>query len=114
MGIAGVTIGAGLTYLFGALNRRHHEARENRTRWYEARLKAYLDYHNVVWEAFFRTRALEKRPSREEGLRLIEKLIYAGGTIHLVGSPQVIEAAERIFYLTLQGLTQEARTRICG
>jgi hypothetical protein len=61
-------------------------------------------------EAFFRTSAREKRRSREEGLRLVEKLIYAGGTIHLVGSPQVIEAAERIFYLTLQGLTQETRT----
>jgi membrane protein DedA with SNARE-associated domain len=41
MGIAGVAIGAGLTYWLGALNRRHQEAREDRTRWYEARREAY-------------------------------------------------------------------------
>jgi hypothetical protein len=33
--------GAGLTYRLGALNRRHQEARENETRWYEARREAY-------------------------------------------------------------------------
>ena len=97
--------GAGLTYWLGALNRRHQEAREDRTRWYEARLRAYLDYHNVVWEAFFRTR--EKQPSRQGGLRLIQKILYPLGTIHLVGSPEVIGAAERIFQLTLKGLAEE-------
>jgi hypothetical protein len=101
----GVTLGAGLTYLFGALNRRHQEAREDKTRWYEARLKAYLDYYNVVWEAFFRYD--EKRPSREEASRFIQRLIYAEGTILFVGSPEVIEAAERLFYLTVSALGDE-------
>jgi hypothetical protein len=32
--------GAGLTYWLGALNRRHQEAREDATRWYEARREA--------------------------------------------------------------------------
>ena len=39
--LVGVALGAGLTYGFGALNRRHQEAREDKTRWYETRLKAY-------------------------------------------------------------------------
>jgi hypothetical protein len=30
--LVGVALGAGLTYGFGALNRRHHEAREDKTR----------------------------------------------------------------------------------
>jgi hypothetical protein len=33
--LAGVAVGAGLTYWFGALNRRRQEAREDKTRWYE-------------------------------------------------------------------------------
>jgi hypothetical protein len=35
--LVGVALGAGLTYVFGALNRRHQEAREDRTRWYGER-----------------------------------------------------------------------------
>jgi hypothetical protein len=46
--LVGVAIGAGLTYGFGALNRRHQEAREDRTRWYEARLQAYTDLQRAV------------------------------------------------------------------
>jgi hypothetical protein len=38
--LVGVALGAGLTYGFGALNRRHQEAREDKTRWYQARLEA--------------------------------------------------------------------------
>jgi hypothetical protein len=33
--------GAGLTYWLGGLDRRHQEAREDKTRWYEARREAY-------------------------------------------------------------------------
>jgi hypothetical protein len=39
--LVGVALGAGLTYGFGVLNRRHQEARENETRSYEARREAY-------------------------------------------------------------------------
>jgi hypothetical protein len=49
MGIAGVAIGAGLTYWLGALNRRHQDAREDATRWHDTRLKAYLDYANTAY-----------------------------------------------------------------
>jgi hypothetical protein len=38
--LVGVALGAGLTYGLGALNRRHQEAREDKTRWYQARLGA--------------------------------------------------------------------------
>jgi hypothetical protein len=41
--LVGVALGAGLTYGFSALNRRHQEARENETRWYEKRLQVYID-----------------------------------------------------------------------
>ena len=37
--LVGVALGAGLTYGFGALNRRHVEKREEATRLYEARFQ---------------------------------------------------------------------------
>jgi hypothetical protein len=40
--LVGVALGAGLTYGFGALNRRQQQAREDKTRWYQARLGAWL------------------------------------------------------------------------
>jgi hypothetical protein len=46
--IVGVVAGAGLTYWSSALNRRHQEAREDKTRWYEARLQAYVELHRVA------------------------------------------------------------------
>jgi hypothetical protein len=42
--LVGVALGAGLTYGFSALNRRHQEAREDKTRWYQARLAAYTEF----------------------------------------------------------------------
>jgi hypothetical protein len=46
--LVGVALGAGLTYGLGALNRRHQEARENETRWYNARFQAYVDLLRAV------------------------------------------------------------------
>jgi hypothetical protein len=43
--------GAGLTYWLGALNRRHRVAREDKTRWYEERLKAYVEFTRAAMEA---------------------------------------------------------------
>jgi hypothetical protein len=96
--LVGVALGAGLTYGFGALNRRHQEAREDRTRWYEERLRVYLAFHQAVEEAFFRmgTSAQVNVPlSAEEVETLIRRLVDALGAIHLVGSPEVTEAAEK-------------------
>ena len=46
--LVGVALGAGLTYGFSALNRRHQESREDKTRWYQARLDAYADFYQRV------------------------------------------------------------------
>jgi hypothetical protein len=48
-----VALGAGLTYGFGALNRRHQETRENETRWYETRLQAYIELHQATYDVLF-------------------------------------------------------------
>jgi membrane protein YqaA with SNARE-associated domain len=46
--LVSATAGAVLTYWLGALNRRHQEKREDDTRWYETRLKAYAAMPQVV------------------------------------------------------------------
>jgi hypothetical protein len=59
--LAGVALGAGLTYAFGALNRLHQEAREDKTRWYQARLDAYADFYRALsdwWLLAVRDQAL--------------------------------------------------------
>ena len=47
--LVGVALGAGLTYGFGALNRRHQEAREDKTRWYDTRLRTYAEFAETVF-----------------------------------------------------------------
>jgi hypothetical protein len=101
------TAGAGLTYWLGALNRRHQERREDETRWYETRLQAYIGFYKVVWEAFIRYR--KERASQEEAEAFIQRLLAELGTIHFVGSPEVIEVAERIFRLTIGDLRKESK-----
>jgi hypothetical protein len=46
--LLGVALGAGLTYGFGALNRRHQKAREDRTRWHQARLEVYSEFYRAL------------------------------------------------------------------
>jgi hypothetical protein len=89
--LVSAAVGAGLTYWFGATNRRHQEAREDRTRWYEARLQAYTEFSGALSEGYFIT----TRPQIgiEEKQRLAQKLMDVLGTIELVGSPEVTEAA---------------------
>jgi hypothetical protein len=94
--------GAGLTYWLGALNRRHQEAREDRTRWYEERLKAYMELHQASYSAFFT--AWGKFPSREVNAPLVQRLMNAVGAIHFVGSPEVIEAAGKVLDGALEEL----------
>jgi hypothetical protein len=52
--LVSAAVGAGLTYWLGALNRRHQEAREDETRWYEARLHAYIELYQTGNDAYFR------------------------------------------------------------
>jgi hypothetical protein len=57
--ILGVAVGAGLTYWFGALNRRHQEAREDRTRWYDERFHAYTQFSVAYANITYRPGGLE-------------------------------------------------------
>ena len=100
--IVAVGVGAGLTYWFTALNRRHQEGRENQTRWYDARLQAYIELHQASYDAYFR--AWGNRLPKEVTDRLAERLMNARGSIHFVGSPEVIEAAERAINGALEEL----------
>jgi hypothetical protein len=93
--LAGVAVGAGLTYGFGALNRRHQEAREDRTRWYDARLKAYIEFYQAAYDAYFT--AVGSEQSGEVSTSLVHRLMNAIGAIHFVGSPEVTEAAVKVF-----------------
>jgi hypothetical protein len=104
--LVGVALGAGLTYGFGALNRRHQEAREDKTRWYETRLKAYGEIGQtflnmaLLMEQSTRSYA-ELREARE---RAVAELRRLAGTIHLVGSPEVVNEVERLLQIALEGL----------
>ena len=51
--LVSAAVGAGLTYWLSALNRRHQEAREDRTRWYEARLQAHMELYQAAYDAYF-------------------------------------------------------------
>jgi hypothetical protein len=94
--IVGVAVGAGLTYWFGALNRRHQEAREDATRWYDARLQAYTEFSGALTEGYFITTRPQIEIEKKE--RLAQRLMDALGTIELVGSPEVAEAARALAF----------------
>jgi hypothetical protein len=108
MAVVGVVVGAFLTHLFGALTRRRHEKREDRTRWYERRLQAYIEFYQTVYEVFFSlgaTALRTKRPLTEnEAESLLQRLLNDLGTIHFVGSPEVIDAAEKVMMEVLPQL----------
>lgn len=75
--------GAGLTYWFGALSRRHQEAREDRTRWYEARFRAYADLGGTA------TTILQAGTTDEEHLLAVAR---AASSVELVGSESAVNA----------------------
>jgi hypothetical protein len=70
--LVGVALGAGLTYGFSALSRRHQEAREDKTRWYQARLAAYTEFYQALSDGFLPVgakRRADPRPSADSGMR---------------------------------------------
>jgi hypothetical protein len=91
--IVGVVAGAGLTYWLGALNRRHQEEREDKTRWYEARLQAYIKLFDAMTDM---TTVLfhPEEPPPEARWEAMEELRSAESTVHLVGSPDFFQEAE--------------------
>ena len=92
--LVGVALGAGLTYVFGAFNRRHQEARENETRWYEQRLQAYVDFYRGYAELYWATS--NKQPTRDLRKEETKKLFSLLSVIDFVGSPKVREAAVQV------------------
>jgi predicted RecB family endonuclease len=97
--LVGVALGAGLTYGFGALNRRHQEAREDKTRWYDARREAYA----ALLIAAQRVSVSSEDATPEEQMsELADELSAAMGAVRLVGSPEVIEAADNLFTAILE------------
>jgi len=84
--LVGVALGAGLTYGFGALNRRHREAREDRTRWYQARFEAY----SAVPEVLTKGVAIATRGARTGGRqRVLGRHDGNDGRMRFVGSDEL-------------------------
>jgi hypothetical protein len=104
--LVGVALGAGLTYGFGALNRRHQEARENETRWYEARREAYGAL--LIATSRVANSLRGRTPGRPTG-NPHDELTAAMGAVSLVASPPVLEAADNLFDAILKDLELPAK-----
>jgi hypothetical protein len=90
--LVGVALGAGLTFGFGALNRRHVEKQEEATRLYEARFQTYAQ----LSQAALTRGVIDPRntsPNAEERLsQAMTSATSAMGAIGLVGSDEVLIA----------------------
>jgi hypothetical protein len=85
--LVGVALGAGLTYGFGAIDRRHQEARENETRWYEKRLQAYTDLSAAAFQGLALTAQSIEKAEYEEHVAHLGELRKVVSLTRLVGSP---------------------------
>ena len=81
--IVAVAVGAGRTYLFSALNRRHQEAREDETRWYDARFRAYEELSSTAT-------LIVRRGLRSE--EQLQDFTRAASSVELVGSEEAVNA----------------------
>ena len=108
--IVGVSLGAGLTYLFGSMNRRHQEAREDETRWHSTKLEAYAEFLSVAFHHIYldiRARAATEDPedepmTTEDYKQAALALNAAWAPVRIVGSPEVIEAANHVVALAIE------------
>jgi hypothetical protein len=98
--------GAGLTYWFGALNRRHQQAREDETRWYDARFKAYAEFTDAAFDANLSAKL--ERLTSEDMARANERLRKATSLIRLVGSLEAVNATSRIQEVTMTAFREGA------
>jgi hypothetical protein len=108
--LVGVALGAGLTYGFGALNRRHQEAREDKTRWYQARLDAYADFYRALSDSWLL--AVRDQSTQDGRDKLVSRLSNALGLIQLVGSPEVVLAANALFKEAIEESKDEAQPKL--
>jgi hypothetical protein len=106
--LAGVAIGASLTYGFGALNRRHQEAREDKTRWYAARREAYARFLDAVTNHTFVSK--REDTGMDDRVGASTALISAFGAVRLVGSPDAVQAAEHYLSAFLDSEPHDAST----
>jgi hypothetical protein len=106
--LVGVALGAGLTYGLGALNRRHQEAREDRTRWYEARREAYARFLDAI--AAHSLVARREDSSMDDLVGAAAALTSAFGAIRLVGSPDAKHAAGQCLAVFLRPEPRDANT----
>jgi hypothetical protein len=107
--LVGVALGAGLTYGFGALNRRQQERREDKTRWYQARLEAYAEFYRALYDGWLL--AGDER-TEADYKAFVSRLTNALGLIHLVGSVDVTLIAQALFKEALRGEVDDDQTRL--
>jgi hypothetical protein len=93
--LVGLVLGAGLTYGFGALTRRHQEEREDKTRWYEARLQVYIDFYTHANQIIVGPYAGENTKRYLSDLE--NKLYINANFIDLLGSPDVRRQAWAVY-----------------
>jgi hypothetical protein len=103
--LVGVVLGAGLTFGFGALNRLHQKAREDKTRWYQARLEAYSEFFGALLDWWLLT--AQNPTTQDERNKLVGRFSRALGLIQLVGSPKVAVMAHTLFKEALKGEGEE-------
>jgi hypothetical protein len=106
--LVGAALGAGLTYGFGALNRRHQEAREDKTRWYQARLEAYSEFYRAISDWWIL--AVRQQSTHDDREKLVSRLSNALGLIQFVGSPEASLAAYALFKEVMKDSEDEARS----
>jgi hypothetical protein len=98
--------GAGLTYWLGAMNRRHQEEREDRTRWYEARREAYARFLDTIAAHSLVSRREDASTDDLDGATAA--LLSAFGAIRLLGSPDALHTAEQYLVAFLGPLPHDA------
>jgi hypothetical protein len=108
--LVGVALGAGLTYGFGALNRRHQEAREDKTRWYQARLNAYADFYRALSDSWLL--AVRSQSTQDDHEKVVSRLSNALGLIQFVGSPEVAVVAYALFKEALKEGEDQAKPKL--
>jgi hypothetical protein len=107
--IVGVVAGAGLTYWLGALNRRHQEEREDKTRWYEARLRAYVELNQAI--ANMTALLKQGQPPDKERQRIADEFDLACAAVRLVGSSKAAEEALVLYFASLRFLNDAEHGR---
>jgi hypothetical protein len=106
--IVAVGVGAGLTYWFGALNMRHQEEREDRTRWYDARREAYARFLDAI--ANHSLVARREDASTDDLVGAATALTSSFSAIRLVGSPDAIRTAGQYLAAFLRPQPRDAST----